>query len=270
MPIKKGVLSKKDKAYIDHNHIKMSFAEMGAQLNRTPEIIERYVLEQGGVSPGNTLMTSLRSRPEWKNFQLEFTAEELHGFEYHYLRMMRQFGDDELRPTEEDAIFDYIKCVLLITRNLTEQKRIYDEGEELRREQAALTTGKAKNDSKHDARLKTIENRLLSLAETIKQVQARNNLLESRKNQIVKDLKGTRDQRVKLVEGSKHSFPVLLKFLMEEDVKNAEIEQLNLIKLATDKERERLARPYTFADGFIDQPILTSETITDDYNRTSV
>ncbi len=85
--------------------------------------------------------------------------------------------------------------------------------------------------------------------------------LESNHQTIMKALKGTRDQRITKLEGSKVSFVGLLKTLQEEEARNQEGLTAVLMDEATNKEFKRLAKPHKYMDGNEDQPILSADTI---------
>ena len=77
-------------------------------------------------------------------------------------------------------------------------------------------------------------------------------------------MKGTREQRIKRLEDSKQSFTSWIAHLMQnpEILKSYGIE-MEKMRLAMIKEKERLSEFHTYEDGQIDQPFLTPETIKD-------
>lgn len=269
MQTKRGVLSKIEKTFIDKHFRKRSSEEIASDLNRSVEIVKTYILEQGGLDPNSGLLTSLRSRPEWESFQLEFSADELEKFEHYYIKLMRQFDESEMLATEEIQVFDFIRCELHMSRNLREQKKIHSEMEILNGEQDLLRDKikKCKPDAKRDLQteLAKVEERYNRAATNLKDVSSRYLSADSRKSQLLKELKGTRADRVKQIEGSKHSYIGLLKALMQESFRDQQQEQLQMMQLATLKERERLSAPHKFQDGVTDQPLLTPTTVLDEY-----
>jgi translation initiation factor 2 beta subunit (eIF-2beta)/eIF-5 len=269
---KRGALNKDEKSYIEKFRLKKTTEEIALDLGRSPSIVERHLLEQGGHDPNGGLIERLRSRPEWANFQLQFSAEELDLFVYHYLRLMRQLGEDDIIPTEEMQVFDLIKAEIQLGRNLREQKKIADDMQEVTSQldeakRARPSKGKSAMDSR--AEIRNLEIAYKDLSTSLKDVIARQNTIETSKKVILKDLKGTREQRVKVVENSRTNFPALLKMLMQEDMTRKNDEQIRMMNLAVEKERARLSAPHRYADGVVDQPVLTSETLVDDYTPCS-
>lgn len=85
--------------------------------------------------------------------------------------------------------------------------------------------------------------------------------LNAKHSVIMKELKGTRDQRISKVENSKESFIGLIKDLQKEEIKMKEARYMELMRLASEKEFKRLSEPHKYVDGQIDQPILSAETV---------
>jgi hypothetical protein len=75
-------------------------------------------------------------------------------------------------------------------------------------------------------------------------------------------MKGTREQRIKRLEDSKQSFTAWVASLIQdpERLKRYGIE-MEKMRLAMDKERERLSAFHQYEDGQIDQPFLTPDTV---------
>ncbi len=74
----------------------------------------------------------------------------------------------------------------------------------------------------------------------------------------MKDLKGTRDQRIKSIE-DRGKFMSVLKELELSETRDKIGELTGLVDLAVINEKLRLSQPYTYADGIIDRPLLTPE-----------
>ena len=79
---------------------------------------------------------------------------------------------------------------------------------------------------------------------------------------MIKDLKGTREQRIKAIEGSKQTFSALIKkIILDPDFRHVTGIEMEKMRLAMDKERERLSEAHTYEDSITDQPFLTPETV---------
>ena len=79
---------------------------------------------------------------------------------------------------------------------------------------------------------------------------------------MLKDLKGTREQRIKAIEDSKQTFASLVKQIATDSDFRVQIGfDMEKMRLAAEKEKERLSDYYTYEDGMVDQPFLTPETL---------
>ena len=81
---------------------------------------------------------------------------------------------------------------------------------------------------------------------------------------MLKEMKGTREQRIKRLEESKQSFTSWVASMMQdpERMKAYGIE-MEKMRAAMKKEEERLANFHKYEDGTVDQPFLTPDTVKD-------
>ena len=79
---------------------------------------------------------------------------------------------------------------------------------------------------------------------------------------ILKDLKGTREQRIKQIEDSKQTFASLIKEMVTNPRKSNQMGiDMEKMRLAAEAEKERLAAYHKYEDNVVDQPFLTPETL---------
>jgi hypothetical protein len=79
---------------------------------------------------------------------------------------------------------------------------------------------------------------------------------------MLKDLKGTREQRIKAIEDSKQTFASLVKQIATDSEFRTRIGlDMEKMRLAAEHEKERLSEFHQYEDGTIDQPFLTPETL---------
>ena len=88
--------------------------------------------------------------------------------------------------------------------------------------------------------------------------------LQTKKNSMLKEMKATREQRVKRLEDSKHNFTSWLTHLAT----NPEITReygmmMEKMRLSMEKEKERLSVFHKYTDESVDQPFLTPDTVRD-------
>ena len=89
--------------------------------------------------------------------------------------------------------------------------------------------------------------------------------MQSKKNMMLKELKGTREQRIKVLEDSKQTFAGWVRALIQDREMRQEIgSNMEKMRLAMNMEKGRLAEYHQYEDGLVDQPFLTPETVKDD------
>jgi hypothetical protein len=85
--------------------------------------------------------------------------------------------------------------------------------------------------------------------------------LDKGHQQLMKDLKATRDQRLSRAADGKKNFLDFIKMLQDEDIKEREGRQMAFAKKAHAREVKRLGQDHTYQDGAIDKAVLNAETV---------
>jgi chromosome segregation ATPase len=118
-----------------------------------------------------------------------------------------------------------------------------------------------KDQRDHDYVL-NLERQLASLRASQEALNRDYRELQSKKASMLREMKGTREQRIKRLEDSKQSFISWVASLIQdpETLKKYGIE-MEKMRLAMMKERERLSAFHQYEDGQIDQPFLTPDTV---------
>ena len=124
--MKTGRLSKEEWSFIEFNSDKMPASEIAEALDRAIEPINKHLEKLGKTKDlRKNLQTqaeyNLKSRPYWRELQLQFSESELEIFLYHWKEIVSQFRKDIL-ATEELQIIDVIKLEVLMNRALREQQ----------------------------------------------------------------------------------------------------------------------------------------------------
>ena len=82
---------------------------------------------------------------------------------------------------------------------------------------------------------------------------------------MLKDLKATREQRVKRLEDSKQTFISWVQNLMTNaDVRQEIGVEMEKMRLSVNKERKRLSEWHQYEDKLVDQPFLTPDSVKDE------
>ena len=266
MVMKKGRFTKTEQEFIRNNHREMSNLDIATHLDRDPISIQSYIKEKIG---NNTLddreieaLHDLQNRPFWKDLQKQFSEEELQSLLYHWSRIITQFRDDVL-PTEELQIIDAIKLEILMNRALIGQQtnmRSIGEYEEL------VTIEKSKSLEIQDKDYVYNLERQIAVCRAAQDSLTREYKdLQTKKASMLKDLKATREQRIKRLEDSKQTFIGWVRNLMSNPDARREIGiEMEKMRLAMNKEAERLSEYHKYEDGLLDQPFLTPDSVKDD------
>jgi hypothetical protein len=260
--LKKGRLSKKEQKFIQENHEALSAEQIAKELDRDAVSIENFILTKAKSASVVEASYDLRSRPYWKDLVDQFSETELEMFTYHWGRIIGQFRDDVL-PTEELQVIDAIKLEILMNRALKEQNKTMKDIEHM---EDIVKAEKDKHIADQDRDyIMNLERQLAIYRASIETLSKDYKELGTKKSGMLKDLKATREQRVKRLEDSKQSFIGWIKHLMEApDFRNELGISMEKMRLASEAERKKLSGYHSYEDGTIDQPFLTPETAKDD------
>ena len=89
--------------------------------------------------------------------------------------------------------------------------------------------------------------------------------LQVKKSAMLKDLKATREQRIKRLEDSKQTFISWVSNLMTNpDIRQEIGTEMEKMRLSINKEKERLSEWHQYEDKLVDQPFLTPDTVKDE------
>lgn len=262
--MKIGRLSKSDWDYIDANAENLSPEKIAENLGRTVESVEKYLKKLGKSFNKHEAFAvqaeyDIKSRPYWKELKAQFSDDELELFLYHWKQIIAQFRKDVL-ATEELQIVDTIKLEVLMNRALREQQ---ESMERVRALEAEIELEKARDSDQQDKEMIfNLERQIASLRAAKESLSREFKDLQTKKASMYKDLKATREQRIEKLESNKQTLSSLVnKILRNPDFYEQEGKALEKMRLAMEKEKERLSDYHEYADGTVDQPFLTPETI---------
>ena len=259
--MRKGRLSKSETRFIAENAEALSVEAIADQLNRDPKSIESFIKRKLklGLSQEEEVAYSLEDRPYWKELGQQFTTDELELFQYHWIRIISQFKDDVL-PTEELQVVDAIKLEMLMNRSLKQNKDNIDQinaFEALSKEERSVDPDQQDRDY-----ILNLERQIASLRAAQESLDRNYRDLQIKKNAMLKEMKGTREQRIKRLEDSRETFTGWIAHLMRNpDLIQEYGMEMEKMRLAMEEERKRLKKFHQYEDGTIDQPFLTSDTI---------
>ena len=262
--MKKGRLSKSEQLYIKQHHVSKPVDDIAAHLDRDPTSIAKYIETKldKGRDKEEEAPYDLKTRPFWEEIKSQCKTDEQKMFVYHWKRIVGQFRDDVL-PTEELQIVDAIKLEILMNRALKEQQSTMNSIDEI---ETLIATEKEKFIGDQDREyLINLERQVAIYRAAIEALSKDYKDLQGKKSGMLKDLKATREQRIKRLEDSKQTFTGWIKNVLQNAAFREELSiNMEKMRLAVDKESARLAGYHKYDDGVIDQPLLTPETFSDD------
>ncbi|MFY9239436.1 MAG: hypothetical protein WAO78_11310 [Roseovarius sp.] len=262
--MKTGRLSRADWHFIEENADILTAQEIAKQLDRDLPPIVKYLRRIGKTANKVKEVKvqaeyDLKSRPYWKELKTQFTDEELELFVYHWKQMIAQFRKDVM-ATEELQIIDTIKLEILMNRSLREQQysmtRVKQLEEELRVERM-----KSSEDIDREYMM-NLERQIGSLMAAKEALSRDFKDLHTKKAAMYKDLKATREQRIKKMENIQSTFSGLIeKITKDPDFFEEQGKEMELMRIAVDREEGRLSEYHKYEDGEIDTPFLNCDTV---------
>jgi hypothetical protein len=265
MPKKRGQLSLDEEKFIRDNIENLSVENIALQLNRNVEPVNRYIDENQlfslrDKSENDVLKRKLHSKTFWSEITRQFDEDsgELEYFENTWVGLIKQFREDVL-PAEELQIKQFITIDILINRSMKERKRHIAETEKL---QKLVDNEYEKPEAQRDIpRLANLETQLSFARNSIASYTNEYTKLLNEQQKISKDLKATREQRIKRIEDGKSSWVGLIRMLEDEDIREKEGREMEIISMATDKYKKELYAYHNYQDNTVDKPFLNNESV---------
>lgn len=275
MTKKRGKLSLEDEQYILSHKDSSTVAEIAEILNRTEEPVKRFLADKAlnkvAAGPANThtpdfeLRARLRGRPYWNEVVRQFTDDEETGeleyFEAMWVEIMKQFREDVMM-TEEIDIKQWITLEILMNRSMKERKAQTDE--QTRLEKKIEDEYKKPKEERNESLVQSYEMQLGVIRGSIAAFTSEHTKLLKEVQGIRKDLKATRQERIKKIEDGKITWAGLVRQVEEDDERERIGIEAEILSKASDKAHNKLYEYHTFADGVVDIPLLTPEAM--EYN----
>ena len=261
--LKKGRFSVSEMAFIKSNTEKLTVDQISQRLNRDPSSVKSWIEQNVGFSKSEKkeaeVHQELKGKPYYKELTSQFGDEELRMFEFHFKKMWAQFKDDVFH-TEEMQIIDTIKLEILMNRILKGQQDTIAKISKI--EQDLVIEKKIDKDNQDRDLIINLERQIAVLRSSQETMSRDYKDLQTRKATMLKDLKGTREQRIKAIEDSKVTFAALItKLTTNADFRRSVGIEMEKMRLAAEKERERLSQEIVYEDNNVDRPLLNSESV---------
>lgn len=257
-----GPLNKREMAFIQANKHQMSPEEMAKTLQRTNKLVVSYLhtLEREAdlaTDEDQQALLDLSCRPYWVDLRNQYNRHELELYQYFWAKFIQQFGFD-ITTAEEIQVLKLIDVELMIQRNKLERS-VSDR--EIEGVKAALKEEESRGPAKDISVIQNCYQMIAGMRSAqLNRSKEYNDLLDKHQK-LVRELKATRDQRLKDVQEKKVSLFSWLKQFDDYTTRSRLSRDAEVMAVAVDKEYQRLAQPHTYMDGTVDLPILNHETI---------
>ena len=266
---RRGPLSNEEKERIQFWMSDKTAKEIAHLLNRPVVQIDKHISEI--IPPGfavktvgidinerQAILRELHGDPSWVSLQRQFYEDELAFFENDFVNYYKQLG--ELTTSETKQVYQLITLDIKMQRHNVGEIANKNEINKLEKRIDSLYKQYKDNTPVGDdlQYIQFIEQQLMGMrAASVTQTKEYNDLL-TKHQAILKDLKGTRDQRLKSIEDEGRFMSILKDLELAESRHNIG-ELIGLTDLAVKKEKERLSQPYLYSDNTIDNPLLEPE-----------
>lgn len=266
MPKKRGQLGLDEQQYIRENIGTLTVEQIADAINRSIKPVERFIVDnklsfnrEENITD-ETLRLKLHAKTFWPEIIKQFDEDsgELEYFENTWISLVKQFREDVL-PAEELQIKQFITIDILINRSMKERKRHIAETERLQRK--VDQEYELPEDVRDIPKLANLETQLSFARNSIASYTNEYTKLLNEQQKISKDLKATREQRIKRIEDGKSSWVGLIRMLEDELIREKEGREMEILAMATDKAKERLFSLHEYQDRRVDTPILSPESL---------
>lgn len=273
-----GRISDEEARFIERNLPLSSYKDVGLQLNRNPETIRKWCQRNGistdKVSRKKTVIEDIKRDKFFQQLDEMLTEDEIVLSHSIYLEMCEQFGND-IKYSERQEIIDFCIVTCLLNRELRKEKFIDEEMFRLNKEKTNL---KKKKDSIGDdedeleeewiEQIDEIDMAIADIKEDRKETKIRQDKLMERKDKLLNSMNASRKNRADQLTHASKNFSALTEYLQKNPEYRRQVGlDIEKMRLAVHAEWFRLAQLHEFADGSLDYPILSSETVAKELER---
>lgn len=245
-----------------------NYEQISERVNRPPETIQKMVEDKLLMNISEEAQITrraendIKSSAEWRQLEKQLNPDEQDIFLNHWRELVAQFNNN-VTHTEKLQMMDLIRNEILMGRVL---ERINTANMNIAQAQEDYQKERSLDLSIQDP-LKLVDLQR-KIAETQIAIGSFNKEYESlslRKNATLKDIKGTREQRVKRLEESKETITGWVASLISEpDLREKLGKWTEKFRIAQTVEYQRLSEYHKYDDGQVEQPILNYQTLQED------
>jgi hypothetical protein len=265
--LKPGKLSTEDEEFIRENAVSMKVADIAAAINRRENPVRKFIESEGLASLENIqnvdeeyleILNALKKKAFYEELKLQLDEDELKYFTAHWVDFVLQFNNDIL-ASEYMQVRELITCDILVNRIM--RKRLMAKKDIERYSKLLDDEYKKPSANRNLDDCALWESQLAQSRSAEGNLTSEQNKLQADKKELQKSLKATRDQRFSKVESGEKTFMSIIKMMYEENEREKAGQIAELIRLSTEKQKERLTDWHVYGDGGMDMPILNDESI---------
>lgn len=265
MTRKRGKLSVDEMDFIRQNCFDLSIEEIANNLNRTTAPVQKFIdkenLKMRNMTDDEHLLVELRGRYYYQELRKQFNDAELIFFEHQWIDYFRQFSED-VTHTEEMEILEVIRTEVLINRGMEDRQEVMQNIERLNK---LIDDEMEKPSAMQDTvALASFQTQLGAAISSKSAYINEHEKLLTKKERLLKDLKGTREQRKRNADDAKTNFSSWLRQLDDKDLRKKEGFDMEVHRVAAEKALDKLSEYHEYEDGVVDQPILNADTLIED------
>lgn len=275
-----GRISDEEGRFIERTLPLSSYKDVATQLNRKPETVRKWAQRNGvstdKISRKKTVIEDIKRDKFFQQLDEMLTEDEIVLSHSIYLEMCEQFGND-IKYSERQEIIDFCIVSCLLNRELRKEKFIDEEMYRLNNEKTKL---KKKKDSVGDdedeledeweSQIDEIDYALADIKEDRKETKIRQDKLMERKDKLLNSMNASRKNRANQLTDAAKNFSALTEYLQKNPEYRRQVGlDVEKMRLAIHAEWFRLSELHKFADGSLDYPILSAETVAKELERES-
>ena len=265
MTRKRGKLSVDEMDFIRQNCFDLSIEEIANNLNRTTAPVQKFIdkenLKMRNMTDDEHLLVELRGRYYYQELRKQFNDAELIFFEHQWIDYFRQFSED-VTHTEEMEILEVIRTEVLINRGMEDRQEVMQNIERLNK---LIDDEMEKPSAMQDTvALASFQTQLGAAISSKSAYINEHEKLLTKKERLLKDLKGTREQRKRNADDAKTNFSSWLRQLDDKDLRKKEGFDMEVHRVAAEKALDKLSEYHEYEDGVVDHPILNADTLIED------
>ena len=262
MTKKRGKLSTSEMNFIKQNCFDLPIEDIARNLNRTTAPIQKFIdkenLKMRNMTDDEHLLVELRGRYYFQELRKQFADSEIIFFEHQWIDYFKQFSED-VTHTEEMEILEVIRTEVLINRGMEDRQEVFKNIERLNK---LIENEMEKPSAMQDTvALASFQTQLGAAISSKSAYINEHEKLLTKKERLLKDLKGTREQRKRNADDAKTNFSSWLRQLDEKALREKEGFDMEVHRVAANKAVDKLAGYHEYEDGTVDQPILNADTL---------